>query len=76
MRAKWITDLGVTYAIRRRWHVGVSVSNLFDVYPDEWRTFKDALPGTPSFGSLFRYPGGISPFGMDGRTVYMRVVYR
>ena len=74
--AKWITDLGVTYALCRRWQVGANVSNLFDVYPDEWRDYELGVAGVLSMNGVFRYPGGISPFGMNGRTAYVRVTYR
>jgi hypothetical protein len=29
-----------------------------------------------SMNGIFRYPGGISPFGLNGRTVYLHVSYR
>jgi iron complex outermembrane receptor protein len=76
VHARWITDLGLSYVLRRRWRVGVSVSNLFDVYPEEWRDYVLGASGVLSMGGVFRYPGGISPFGMNGRTVYARVSYR
>ncbi|MDP9179629.1 MAG: TonB-dependent receptor, partial [Gemmatimonadota bacterium] len=77
VRAKWITDAGVSYQLRPRLTVAASASNLFDVYPDEWWDFKDGVDaqGMSMFG-IFRYPGGISPFGMNGRTAYVHLSYR
>jgi hypothetical protein len=54
----------------------VTAVNLFDVYPDEWKDFKDGLKATgASMQGIFRYPGGLSPFGMNGRTLYLRLAY-
>jgi iron complex outermembrane receptor protein len=76
VRAKWITDLAVSYELQRRLDVGVSVNNLFDVYPDQWRDFDRGKGGVLSLGGVFRYPGALSPFGMDGRTIYVHMSYR
>ncbi len=74
---KWITDVRVSYQLRPSVQVALSAANLFDVYPDEWLDFKDGLnaQGT-SMQGIFRYPGGLSPFGMNGRTLYLRLTYR
>jgi len=57
--------------------VALSGSNLFDVYPDEWSDFKDGLNATGvSMQGIFRYPGALAPFGMNGRTLYLRLAYR
>ena len=73
---KWITDVRVSYQLRPRVEVAVSAANLFDVYPDEWRDFKDGLNAQGvSMQGIFRYPGALSPFGMNGRTLYLRLAY-
>jgi len=73
---KWITDVRISYQLRPRVEVAVSAANLFDVYPDEWRDFKDGLKATGvSMMGIFRYPGALSPFGMNGRTLYFRLAY-
>ncbi|MEO5580829.1 MAG: TonB-dependent receptor, partial [Gemmatimonadaceae bacterium] len=74
--AKWITDARISWQLRHRLRVAISGANLFDVYPDEWLDFKDGLnaEGT-SMKGIFRYPGGLSPFGMNGRTLYLRLAY-
>ncbi|CAN5154401.1 TonB-dependent receptor [soil metagenome] len=75
--AKGITDARVSYQLRPRVQLALSATNLFDVYPDEWWDFKDGLnaQGT-SMQGIFRHPGALSPFGMNGRTVYVQLVYR
>ena len=74
---KWVTDARISYQLRPRVQVALSGANLFDVYPDEWWDFKDGLNATgTSMKGIFRYPGALSPFGMNGRTLYLRVVYR
>jgi iron complex outermembrane recepter protein len=77
VRAKWVTDVRIAYQLRPRVQAAASAANLFDVYPDEWRDFKDGLntQGTSMMG-IFRYPGGLSPFGMNGRTLYLQLAYR
>ena len=77
VRAKWITDAGVTYRLSPHFRISANVANLFDVYPTEWIDFKDGVDATGmSIAGNFRYPGGISPFGMNGRTVYLHLSYR
>ena len=74
---KWITDVRLSYRLRSRIQVSASIVNLFDTYPDEWTDFKDGLNARGiSMQGIFRYPGGLSPFGMNGRTVYLRMAYR
>jgi iron complex outermembrane receptor protein len=75
--AKWITDARVSYQLRPRMQVALSAANLFDVYPDEWFDFKEGLQAQGvSMQGIFRYPGALSPFGMNGRTVYVQLSYR
>ena len=74
---KWITDVRLSYQLRPRLQVALSGANLFDVYPDEWNDFKDGQNAQGvSMNGIFRYPGGLSPFGMNGRTLYLRLTYR
>jgi iron complex outermembrane receptor protein len=75
--AKWITDAGAAYRIGSHFSIAGSVSNLFDVYPTEWNDFKYGVAAAGmSIAGNFRYPGGISPFGMNGRTLYLHLTYR
>ncbi len=77
VRARWITNARIAWRFRPRLQLAVSVANLFDAYPDEWNDFKDGLLAQgPSMQGIFRYPGGLSPFGMNGRTVYVHLDYR
>ena len=77
LHPRWITDARISYQLHRRFQVAVSAANLFDVYPDEWRDFSQGLEGTgASMKGIFRYPGALSPFGMNGRTVNVQVAYR
>jgi iron complex outermembrane recepter protein len=77
LRPQWITDARVSYQFHRRMQVAVSAANLFDVYPDEWWDFKQGLEATGvSMQGIFRYPGALSPFGMNGRTVHLQIAYR
>lgn len=73
---KWITDVRIAYQLRPRVQVAASGANLFDVYPDEWWDFKDGLNALGvSMMGISRYPGALSPFGMNGRTFYLRLAY-
>ena len=57
--------------------LAVSAANLFDAYPDEWFDFSDGLQAQgPSMQGIFRHPGGLSPFGMNGRTLQLQFAYR
>jgi len=75
--AKWATDVRASYQLRSRVVVALSVVNLFDVYPDEWWDFKDGLSARGfSMQGIFRYPAALSSLGLNGRTVYVQLVYR
>jgi iron complex outermembrane receptor protein len=74
--AKWITDVDVSYQVLKRLRVGAGANNLFDVYPDEWKDFDLGVNGTLTTQGIYRYAGGTSPFGMNGRTVYVKLSYR
>jgi outer membrane receptor protein involved in Fe transport len=77
VQPKWITDLRGSYQLRPRVQLAISVANLFDVYPTEWNDFKNGVNAKGvSMAGIYRYPGGLSPFGMNGRTVYAQVTYR
>jgi iron complex outermembrane recepter protein len=72
--AKWITDVSLSYTLRRRYSLMVGADNLFDIYPD-----RNVNPGDPqtsnggisNFG-IFPY-NGISPFGFNGRFIYTKL---
>jgi iron complex outermembrane receptor protein len=75
--AKWLTDLNVSLRVRRDVSVTVAAANLFDAYPDEWNDFPLGVNATGMSNSgIYRYPGGISPFGMNGRTLSMQLSWR
>lgn len=72
---KWITDLALSYGIRRI-TLTIGADNIFDVYPDRNNNngnivFTAENGGTSNFG-IFPY-AGITPFGFNGRFVYTRV---
>lgn len=75
-RAKWITDLDVSAKVMQRFRVAVGADNLFDVYPDEWKDWNRGVAGSLTTNGIYRYPGGTSPWGMNGRTIYVRLSYR
>ena len=75
--AKWITNVRVSYLFRPRAELAVSAANLFDIYPTENKSFRQAIASnSDSPDGLSRYPTGLSPFGMNGRTVYVQLSYR
>lgn len=77
VRARWITDARLTYQVRPRVQLAINAANIFDTYPDEWLDFRNGLAATgPSMQGIFRYPGALSPFGMNGRMVNVQVAYR
>ncbi|HEV2132247.1 MAG TPA: TonB-dependent receptor, partial [Longimicrobiaceae bacterium] len=73
--AKWITDLDVSYRVMNLLRVAVGANNLFDVYPDEWMDWNQGVQGALTTSGIYRYAGGTSPFGFNGRFVYMRFIY-
>jgi iron complex outermembrane recepter protein len=77
VQAHWITDARVSYRVHPRLQLALSAANLFDVYPDEWWDFRQGLEvNGPSMKGIFRYPGGLSPFGMNGRTVNVQLAWQ
>ncbi len=74
--AKWVTDARVSWQLRPRLRVAISGANLFDVYPDETLDYKKGLTGQGfSTQGISRYPGHLSAYGMNGRTLYLRLAY-
>jgi iron complex outermembrane recepter protein len=77
VQPRWITDARVAYRLHPRVQLALSAANLFDIYPDEWWDFKQGLEGNgPSMKGIFRHPGGLSPFGMNGRTVNVQLAWQ
>ena len=62
--AKWLTDIQASYRVSE-YRLAVGAQNVFDVLPDRNSTVN-------SFNGIQTYPSQ-SPFGMNGRTVYVRV---
>lgn len=63
-KARWITDANVTLPLARQIGVTFGVNNIADVYPSE------NIPANNNSG-IFPY-NGISPFGFNGRFIYVR----
>lgn len=61
---KWISDVSLSYAFPHNTRLTVGADNVFDIYPDL------QIPGNANTG-VFPY-NGISPFGFNGRFVYVR----
>lgn len=74
--SRWLTDLSFSYRVGKRLRVAASAANLFDVYPDEWNDFELGVKAVLASGGVSRYPGGISPFGMNGRTLNLRFTWK
>ncbi|HEY0672820.1 MAG TPA: TonB-dependent receptor, partial [Longimicrobiales bacterium] len=74
--AKWVTDVDVSYKLLNRLRVALGANNVFDVYPDEWKDWSAGVNGALTTNGIYRYPGLTSPWGMNGRTVYLRLSYR
>jgi iron complex outermembrane receptor protein len=63
-KARWITDANVTLPLGRQVGLTFGVNNIADVYPSE---------NTPLNNNSGILPyNGISPFGFNGRFVYVR----
>ncbi|MCY7270490.1 MAG: TonB-dependent receptor [Sphingomonas bacterium] len=73
LSAKWITDLEVRYRFFDRLDLAVGANNLFDVYPDRRPFGPRSVGGTfPQNFQYIPYSGGGSPFGFNGRFLYIR----
>ncbi|MBA3879772.1 MAG: hypothetical protein C0500_08655 [Sphingobium sp.] len=64
---KWITDLQITAKIFKHYELSAGVDNVFDVYPDRTPTVAGFTPN-----SFFLPYSSLSPFGFNGRFVYVR----
>lgn len=62
---KFLADIEGRYTFRNRFHFGLGVDNLFDVYPD-------ASPAGFSSTGVVDFPF-YSPFGFNGRRLYAKV---
>jgi len=72
--AKWLGDLAVRYDARGRVTLRLGVDNLLNSHPDR-NAFGDATSeGNSGFG-MFPYPNN-SPFGFNGRRVYLQAGWR
>jgi Outer membrane receptor proteins, mostly Fe transport len=66
---KWITDVNASYRFVQQLRFTVGANNLFDVYPD-----KQVKAGGANNSGIFKY-NGISPFGFNGRFIYVKARY-
>lgn len=64
--ARLVTDLDVDYQLTPLVRLGVSVNNLFNVYPEAIDSKGDPLT---DLGGRFRYPWEVNQFGFNGTTV-------
>lgn len=62
---KFITDIEGRYTFANRFHVGIGVDNVFDVYPK-------ASPAGFSSTGVIDFPF-FSPFGFNGRRIYAKL---
>jgi iron complex outermembrane receptor protein len=62
--AKWLTDVQASYRAGQ-YRFAIGAQNLFDVFPDRNSTVN-------SFNGIQTFPSH-SPFGMNGRTLYVRI---
>ena len=69
--AKWIVDLTGRYNFTRNMSLSAGVNNLFDTYPTRWDPVK-AAP-FPQLG--FTYCWETCPFGINGRSYYVKADY-
>jgi iron complex outermembrane receptor protein len=63
--AKVVSDISAEARLTRRFRLTVGADNLFDVYPD-------VNSAATNNSGIFPY-NGISPFGFNGRFVYLRL---
>jgi iron complex outermembrane receptor protein len=72
---RWITDVAGSYTLLRGLRLSVGVDNLADIYPDRNNNpgnyITESTGGNANFG-IFPY-SGITPFGFNGRFVYVRM---
>lgn len=65
---KWLLDLTGRYSFSKKTSVTVGVNNVFDTYPDKWDTVKGAP--FPQLG--FTHCWEVCPFGINGRSMFVR----
>ncbi|MFN2397715.1 MAG: TonB-dependent receptor domain-containing protein [Gemmatimonadaceae bacterium] len=65
--AKWVTDLSLSYRFLDQLTLAVGANNIFDVYPDTVITANQTR-------GIYLYAGA-SPFGFNGRYLYVRAAY-
>ena len=66
--AKWLTDAEVSFRVSDQFTFAAGGQNLFNVFADRNITAN-------SFNGIQTYPGH-TPFGMNGRTLYGRLVFK
>lgn len=69
--AKWIVDLTGRYAFNKQLAVSAGVNNLFDTYPTRW----DPVRAAPFPQMGFTHCWETCPFGMNGRSAYVKADY-
>ncbi|WP_229425402.1 TonB-dependent receptor domain-containing protein [Massilia sp. Se16.2.3] len=69
--AKWLVDLALRHALTRSLSLAVGVNNLFDTYPTRW----DPTGAAPFPQMGFTHCWETCPFGVNGRTMYVRAEY-
>ncbi|WP_229493826.1 TonB-dependent receptor plug domain-containing protein [Massilia arenae] len=69
--AKWIVDLTGRYAFNKNLALSAGLNNLFDTYPTRWNPER-AAP-FPQMG--FTHCWETCPFGMNGRSAYVKADY-
>ena len=65
---KWLTDAEITYRLSDALTFGAGAQNLFNVFPDR-NIVQNSFSGIQTFPSH-------SPFGMNGRTIYGRLMFK
>jgi iron complex outermembrane receptor protein len=68
---KWLLDLSTRYALSRQFGLAAGVNNVFDTYPTRW----DPVNAAPFPQLGFTYCWETCPFGINGRTMYVRADY-
>jgi len=69
--AKWIVDLTGRYAFNKNLALSAGVNNLFDTYPTRW----DPVRAAPFPQMGFTHCWETCPFGMNGRSAYVKADY-
>jgi iron complex outermembrane recepter protein len=69
---KWLMDLAASHAFTRQFSLSGGVNNAFDTYPTRW----DPVHAAPFPQLGFTYCWEACPFGINGRSIYVRADYR